>query len=278
MIAYVNNEFLPAEAATLPLMDLAITRAYSIFDYLIFEGGVPLFLDQYLERFFNSALFLRLQVPKSKEQLTSIIQELIQRSGKTTGGIRLQLTGGESSDLYTPVTPVFFITVHDFAAMSEAVFQAGIHVITREYVRTLPQIKSTNYLMGIWMQEQQRQQQAQDVLFHLNGEVSELPRANIFAVKGNEVITPADNILYGITRANVLQMHLPGIKFSEGRVCLQDLQAADEIFISSSTKRIMPVTRLDGNMVSNGVAGPVTTQVGQLLQQRIKEYVAQHAR
>ena len=130
--------------------------------------------------------------------------------------------------------------------------------------------------MGVWMQKKLSEQQAQDVIYYNNGLVTELPRANVFIVKGNEVITPSENILHGITRKHILQLNIPGITIKEGVVSLQDLQEADEIFLTSSTRRVLPVTRLDGKETGNGKAGPVTAKIAEALENVIRAYIAEH--
>lgn len=182
MIAFINNQFLEEIDAVLHVGDLALQRGYAAFDFLRSRNGIPLFVDDYLDRFFNSAILMRLQPQHSKEQMKAIIRELIERNGMPEAGIRMILTGGYSPDSYELSEPNLIILQHPLQMPSSEKFHHGIKVITYEYMRDLPLVKSINYLMGIWLQQQVREQGAQDVLYHLNGQVSEFPRANVFIV------------------------------------------------------------------------------------------------
>lgn len=100
---------------------------------------------------------------------------------------------------------------------------------------------------------------AADVLYHLNGDLSEFPRCNLFVVKKNgEVITPAEHTLQGITRKNILSINTEGIHPITGRVTLTDLYEAREVFLTSTTKRIVPIIQADDTVIGTGKPGPVT--------------------
>src|SRR3982750_2451739 len=98
MIAYVNNHFINEEDATIGVNDISIQRGYGLFDYFRTSDNFPLFIDDYLDRFFNSASLLRLKIPHSKEHIKSLVDELIRRNNIPQSGFRLLLTGGYSED------------------------------------------------------------------------------------------------------------------------------------------------------------------------------------
>src|SRR5687768_6261342 len=98
MLAFVNGEFIPEQKAMLGVGDLSIQRGYAIFDFFRSRNFVPLFLQDYLQRFYNSAQGLRLPVPYSQEQTTKIIHELVEKNAVANAGFRLVLTGGYSND------------------------------------------------------------------------------------------------------------------------------------------------------------------------------------
>lgn len=256
MIAYLNGQFLDEQDAVLNVKDLSIQRGYGVFDFLCFRDGKPLYLQDYMHRFYASAQKMFMEVPISLEETTSIIHQLIKQNNVGHGGIRLQLTGGVSADGYSIVKPGFFITQHVVTSISEEQFHRGSSVISFEYQRTLPEIKSTNYLMGVWLNNILKRKNAQDVFFHRGGLVSEFPRANIFMVDdAGRIKTPAKNILRGITRKKIMEMAKTDREVLETAVTVDDLLNAREVFLTSSTRNVFPVTKINEATIGNGTAG-----------------------
>lgn len=264
MIAFINNDFLDEKDAVLHVGDLALQRGYAAFDFLRTRNGIPLFVDDYLDRFFNSASLMHLQPRHSKEQIRKIIYELLERNGMPDAGIRMILTGGYSPDSYEPVQPNLVVLQHSLKLPTTEKFSKGIKVITHEYMRDLPSVKSINYLMGIWLQQKVRDQGAQDVLYHINGIVTEFPRANVFIVtKEGRIITPSQNILKGITRLKLLELMKGKFEVEQRPLHLDEVKDAAEVFMTSTTKRLLPVCQVDEAIIGIGIAGPVATQLNQ---------------
>ena len=117
MIQYyhINGELTPVAEAQLHVTDLAIMRGYGVFDYFRALGGRALFVEDYVRRFFNSASLLQLDVPCSQQELMERIQLLLDKNGEDKAGIRLILTGGYTTDSYTPVKPNLLILQHPYA-------------------------------------------------------------------------------------------------------------------------------------------------------------------
>lgn len=264
MIAFVNENFVQGEKASLQLSDLAIQRGYAVFDFFRTKNYKPLFLGDYLDRFFTSGELLRLKSPKSKEDIKDIIRELIRQNDLPEAGVKLMLTGGYSPDGYSPVEPNFIVTQHEIQLTTPEKFAAGIKVITCPHQRELPTVKSTNYLMGVWLQEKLREEKAADVLYHNNGIVTEFPRSNVFVVTSSgRVVTPAKNVLAGITRKKVLELSKGTFDCVEDTITTDDLKMAKEIFATSTTKRVLPVVQVDDKIVGDGKPGPMTTKIAE---------------
>ncbi len=275
MIAFVNNEFIEEEKATLKVNDLSIQRGYAAFDFFRTKNHIPLFLDDYLDRFLNSILQMRLQPVYSKEQLKTVIHELIQKNDIAESGIRMILTGGYSADGYEPTTPNLVITQQKIQLPATDKFIKGLKIITHEYLRDLPEVKSINYLMGVWLQQKVKEQQAADVLYHQQGIVSEFPRANVFIVdKNNKLITPAENILHGITRMKLLELIKQKFELEVRALQVGEIKNAAEVFMTSTTKRLLPITQVDDTIIGNGQAGPVTTLLNEDFIKLEDEYIA----
>ena len=255
---FINDEFVPAAEAALLVTDLSIQRGYGIFDYFMTLGGRPIFLDPHLDRFFYSAAQLRLPVDKTREQLTAIIAELQQRNAIPDSGIRMTLTGGYSADGYTLSQPNLIITQKPLDTSGIASCEPPIRLVTYPHRRQMPETKTIDYLMAIWLQPYIRQHGAGDVLYQLDGIVSECPRSNFFIVTADDtIVTPGRNILRGITRMKILEVAAARFRTAERDVTLEDIRMAKEAFIASTTNHIVPVSHVDGHPIGQraGAAG-----------------------
>lgn len=262
MIAYINDTFIDENKAVLHVGDLALQRGYAAFDYFRTKNGVPLFLDDYLDRLYHSASFMYLQPGQTKPELKAIIYELMEKNKLSQSGIRILLTGGYSPDSYQPAMPNLVLLEQPLQLPDAEKFNTGVKVITHEYQRDLPAVKSINYLMGIWLQQKVREQKAADVLYHQNGMVSEFPRANVFIVtKKGKLITPAEGILKGITRQKLLELTKDQYEVEERALHLDEVKSAAEVFMTSTTKRILPVCQVDDVVIGGGKAGPIATSL-----------------
>lgn len=258
-IAFFNGSFVEEDSVRLHVSDLSIQRGYGIFDFFRLINNRPLFMEDYLDRFFRSAQALGLAVPCGREKIRSAILELATRNGIPSSGMRLELTGGYSPDGYAIGNPNCFIIHQPLHPRSAELVAQGIKVITHPHVRELPHVKSINYLTGVWLQEKVRAAGAHDVLYHSNGEVSEFPRSNFFIVTQDDVVaTPDKNILPGITRMKTLALARTHFAAEERTVTLQDVRAAKEAFLTSTTKQLIPVVQIDGAPVGDGRPGRIT--------------------
>jgi branched-chain amino acid aminotransferase len=257
MFSFFKNQFVPSEQVFLHVSDLAIQRGYGIFEFFKVRKGKPLFIDDYLDRFYGSAEIMRLQVPHKPDALKEIVKELLQRNNATECGIKFILTGGYSSDAYTISNSNFIVSPYPLQ-LSDSI-SSGIKIITHEHVRELPQVKSINYITGIYTLKRMEEQAAADVLYHQNGMVSEFPRCNFFIVmKDGTVKTPGKNVLRGITRKNILKIASQQFKVEEGDVTLEEVYGAKEAFLTSTTKRIIPITQVEDTVIGDGQAGFVS--------------------
>ena len=140
-----------------------------------------------------------------------------------------------------------------------------------DYQRQLPTIKTIDYLMAVWLQPYLEERQAQDVIYHDGKLVTECPRSNLFIVtKDNQILTPAKNVLKGIIRKQLLNLE-HRYPVAEADITLNDLFEATEIFITSTTKNILPVIQVDDRPVGNREPGPVTRSLALKLDELIQE-------
>jgi branched-chain amino acid aminotransferase len=257
-VAFVRGQMVPVNDAFLHVSDLAIQRGYGIFDFFKIADGHPFFLQDHLDRFFESARILKLQVPVLREEIEQSIHQLIARNEMPVSGIKLILTGGYSTDGYQPASSNLIMTQHPLSLPSAEQIERGVRIITYPYFKEFPAAKSINYMMGIWLLDLLKQEQAADVLYYHEEIVSEFPRCNVFLVdNAGSLLTPSRNILKGVTRKNVIALASRSMTVLEKDITRDDLYAAKEVFLTSTTKRILPVVAADHRVIGNGRPGPV---------------------
>ncbi|MBL6444895.1 aminotransferase class IV [Fulvivirga sp. 29W222] len=269
MFCFVNNDLVRQQDARIGITDLSIIRGYGIFDFFRLKDNVPLFIDEHLDRFFISAGKVFDEVQLKRGELEARIRQLIEVNEIPVSGIRVVLTGGYSPDGYSIGKPNLIITQEYIEFPSEESYGLGVKLITYPYLRELSEIKTINYMTGIWMRKEIARAGAFDVLYHHNGLVCELTRSNFFIVnQENEIITPDRNILRGITRRKVLGIARKQFKVYEAPVSLEDLNSAKEAFLTGTTKKVLPVTHIDDFVIGDGRVGVIT----KLLMQGFSEF------
>lgn len=273
MYVFLNDQFIDAEKATLHISDLSIQRGYGIFDFFRVRDNVMLYVEDHLDRFLKSAEIMHLTSPYSKDLLLVILHDLIGKNNIPNAGIRMILTGGYSPDAYEPVKSNFIIQQSPIA-FQDSLTPKSVSIITHEFVRDIPEAKTINYTMGIWLQKKVKEHHADDVLYRINGVVTEFPRCNLFIVtKDNVVMTPEKNALWGVTRKKILENADKLYPIREGVVTLEDIRNAKEAFLTSSTKRIQSIVKMDGQLVGDGQPGKVTTDLLKMMIDLENDYV-----
>jgi len=255
----INGHLVLKSEASILISDLSIQRGYGIFDFFRTIKNQPIFLEDHLDRLFYSASEMNLDSSLNRLELKSFIQQLIEKNNLGDSGIRITVTGGYSEDGYSLAKPNLLITQTEFTFNRENFFK-GIKLKTFEHQRQLPSVKTIDYLMAIRLQTFLKENNADDILYHHQNNITECPRSNFFIVTGkDEVLTPAKNVLEGITRKKILGLSDFDVK--EANLTVEDLQEAKEAFISSTTKNILPVLAIDGKMVGDGKPGKITSAI-----------------
>ena len=268
-LVYLKDRFLKDTEAHLSYLDLSVQRGYSIFDFFRLVGNQPLHLQDHLDRFYSSAEQMRLPIPKSRGELKQIIKELIWENELPDSGIRIQLTGGEYHDGQEFNSPTLIISQIQFPFPSSSLLEDGMRLVSYQYQRQLPQVKTTDYLMSIWLQPILKDGNANDILYYSGGIITESPRSNFFLVtEEGKLVTPGSNILRGITRKNLIQVASTEYEVEERDVRMEEVAKAKEAFITSTTKQIIPVVQLDGNMIGDGKPGTTTKKLMKQLGER----------
>jgi len=255
---FAVDKIIQTEDASIHPADIGLTRGYGIFDFFRTENYKPVFLEDYLDRFISSAEHTQLPLSYNKEELSNIIYDLIDRNDLRRGGVRMVLSGGISDNHFSPAVGKLFIFCEDIQFPSEEKLYNGVKLISEEYVRPLPTIKTTNYCQAVFSSLTWKEKNAEDVIYHHKGLISESSRSNIFIVKNGKLATAQSNILKGITRKNIISL-IPDTEIRD--ITLEEALAADEVFMTSTTKRLLPVTQIDDHIIGSGKPGEITLSI-----------------
>jgi branched-chain amino acid aminotransferase len=252
----INGAIVPKESATIGITDLSIQRGFGIFDFFKTIAGEPVLLEDHLDRLYDSAKEMMISLPFTRESLKGSIRDLMQKNLLPDSGIRITVTGGYSADGYSAASPNVLVTQSMFKYNKE-LFDKGCRLVTYEHQRQLPMVKTIDYLQAIRLQGYIKEKQADDVLYLGKSGVAECPRCNFFMVnRQNELLTPKHNVLYGITRKQLLKME--GFDIIERNIEPEELLEIKEAFITSTTKMILPVLAINGIRIGEGKPGPIT--------------------
>ncbi len=267
MFAYLSGSIVPLSDAKIPVTDIGISRGYGVYDGMTSYAGKPFRFDDHLRRLRSSAAALGLSIKESDSQIYATLLKLIELNGFSRTNFRLIVTGGKtiSGVEFDPTTPTFIILAEEHKDLPESLYEKGGTLISEEFMRYMPEHKTTNYIHAVHLQEKRKAAGAIEILYCQNGHAYECATSNIFAVKNGVLVTPREKVLAGITRKVVLELaQEQGIKVEERPLTVAELLAADECFITASFKEIVPIIAVDGKTISNGLPGATTKLISEL--------------
>jgi branched-chain amino acid aminotransferase len=256
----IDGELVPPEAASISVLDRGLLYGDGVFEVLRTWDGRAIDLEAHLDRLYTSAGVLELRA-LPREQLADAVTRTIAAAGGGDRRIRMILTRGPGALTARPseLGPGRAIVIVE--PMPPAPSSISLAIVDWPLPRT-PGHKRLAYLDHLLARELGRQAGADEALrLDAGGEVAECATANLFAVIGGEILTPplATGALPGITRAHVLAL-CPGIGVvaRERPLGLAAVRGADELFVTSAVRGIVPVTRLDGEP---RIAGPIAARI-----------------
>ena len=268
---YVNGRIAPAAQAAIPVYDHGFLYGEGVYETLRTYNHVPFLYDGHCRRLRASAGFIDLGVPFSDEQLLEWIGETMAAAGEMQEAyIRVLLTRGIGEltyDLESTPDPSLVIIVKPLDEPPSRVLTDGIRISVVPILRNHPGsvnpiIKSNNLLNNaLAMQEAKRRGAEEGLMCNYRGELSECSQSNFFMVRQGVALTPASEagLLEGLTRAFLFDVGREvGVDVRGATLFPQDLETADEAFITSTTRELSPVTRIDDRTIGDGRPGPVT--------------------
>lgn len=274
-IACLDGRFLPLAEARVPVLDRGYLFADGVYEVLPVYGGRLFALDAHLERLDASLAGIRLPNPLTRAAWREMLEMLVARNGGGEQTLYLQVTRGvqpqRAFTLPAQPRPCVLALCQPLPPVTEAIRREGVSAITQEDTRWLNcHIKSIALLGAVLLTDEALKTGCNEAILLRDGLLTEGGSSNVFLVKNGVVATPPKSrlILAGITRDLVLKsLREAGTRCEERAIAEAELRAADEIWITSSTREIYPVTRLDERPVGNGRPGPAWGRAFGLFQQ-----------
>lgn len=272
--AYVNGDFLPLDEARVPVLDRGFLFADSVYEMIPVYAGRIFLLKEHLQRLHNSLAAIHMSDPLSPECWEGLLSELVQRNGGGNLNLYLQVTRGAQDrrdHRISELEPTIVAFPVPAKAPSKETFSQGIAAITFEdRRRTDCHIKANALLPNILAVYAANQASAEESLLLHEGKLTEGASSNVFTVIDDIIVTPPKQarILPGITRDLILRLIAEaGLEYAEREISENELRSAQELWITSSTRELYPVTSLDGEPVGDGNPGPLWRRLYDLIQE-----------
>ena len=265
LIFFINGSFVSEKDARIAATDLGLLRGYGIFEYFRTYGGKPFHLYDHLIRLKSSAEHIGMPLPYSLEEFAQIVEKVIEKNRFIEAGIKIIVTGGESSDqLFPENKPSVLVLIAPFHPYAARFYELGIKLISTTLPRSIPQAKTTHYIPAIVSLKKAKEKGGDDALFlGADGEILESTTSNFFAFIEDRLVTSSSNeILLGITREVICKISPFEVEIRP--IFYKELPSFTEAFICSSSREIMPVTEIDGQKIGSGQVGSRTKELQKL--------------
>ena len=273
---WINGTLFDKQDAKVSVYDHGLLYGDGVFEGLRSYGGKVFRMREHLDRLWDSARAILLEIPYSREVLADATRETLTANGIDDGYIRLVVTRGAGTlglDPNRTSDPQVIIIADTISLYPEEVYERGLEIITVSVSRNHPaalsaRIKSLNYLNNILAKLEGLQAGCEEALMlNHKGEVAECTGDNIFLVRDSVLRTPPVDagILEGITRNAVIELaHGNGIEVQEVPLTKHDVYIADECFLTGTAAEVVPVVKVDSRTIGDGKPGPVTRRLREL--------------
>ena len=270
---FIDGKFYSQANAKISVFDHGLLYGDGIFEGIRFYNGRVFRLEEHLDRLWDSARSICLEIPMSKREMTEALLETVRQNDLRDGYIRLLVTRGAGNLGLNPAqceTPSVIIIAATITLYPEAMYQNGLTVVTVATRRTNPAalnpaVKSLNYLNNVMARIEANLAGADEALMlNDSGNVAECTADNVFVVKRGQIFTPpiTAGALRGITRSVVFEIAAElTVKITEADITRHDVFIADECFLTGTAAEIIPVIKADGRPIGNGKPGPITARM-----------------
>jgi branched-chain amino acid aminotransferase len=268
----VDGRVVPAGEAMISVLDLGFLRGVGAFEtFRTYGGGCPHALGEHLRRVWESGEAIGLKPFFNEADVRRLVAEMRQRSGHDEMRVNLIVTPGvHTSGVFGAERPNWVMIARDLHAPSEDMYAKGVGAVTFDATRHLPTLKTTNYLSGKTGMMLAERAGAHEALYvDPEGYVTEGVTSNLLIVKGRRVMTPVIDCLPGITKAGIRPIAVEqGLEWYECRLTRDDVYLADEVWITSAVRELLPVVAVDGRPIHDGVPGPWARRLRPLYHER----------
>ena len=273
MLIYIDGEFLPKAEAKVSVFDHGLLYGDGVFEGIRSYNGRVFKLDEHLERLYDSAKSIMLEIPISIETMEETVLETLRRNNLREAYIRLIVTRGVGDLGLDPdkcPKPTIIIIADKIVLYPQKYYEEGLEIVTasvrRNYAEAInPRIKSLNYLNNILAKIEGKQAGTEEVLMlNAEGYVVECTGDNVFWIKNGTLVTPPVHmgILEGVTRNSVIDLaREAGIRVEERVFTRHDLYIADECFLTGTAAEVIPVVKIDRRAVGDGQPGKITQRL-----------------
>jgi len=269
-ICYLNGEYQKLRDARVSPLDRAFLFGDSVYEVLpVFEGRMFRFREHF-DRLARSLKEIGMPSPHTHEQWLDLLNDLIARNGGGDMYVYVQVTRGQeygrNHAFPAKVVPGVFAMAAPLPPLSDEIRANGVSAITVEDFRWgRCDIKSTALLANVLMKQRAADAGTQEAIIVRDGDVMEGSSTSIFVVKDGKIATPpnSNRILPGTTREVALELADGSMSVTIRRIGIDELRAADEVWISAATRDVLPVTRIDGQPVGTGKPGPLWQRMNQ---------------
>ena len=273
-ICFLNNEFQDIKDAKISPMDRGFLFGDSIYEVIIAFEKKPFQLDAHLERLEKNLSTLGYNL-KNFLELKEVILDLISRNSFLNQVIYVQISRGTDEirdHIPKPnLVPTVFISSHEL--QTDFSLNSGEKAILKKDFRwRRSQIKATSLLANVMFRDESNQKGVFETILYENGYVTEGAVSNIFCCKNDKVFTPSleENILPGVTRKVILELlEENSISYEEDKISLDFFSSSDEIWVTNSTKGIIPIVDLDGKEIGSGFPGKIYSKIAKSFKIRI---------
>ena len=261
---YLNGEFLPLSQARISVLDRGFIFGDGVYEVIPVYARRPFRLTQHLRRLQYSLDGIRLANPHAQAQWARLIEELIARCPQRDQSLYLQVTRGVAKrdhafPLNTP--PTVFMMTNALSVPSPEMVENGVSAVSAEDNRWLRcDIKSTALLGNVLMRQLAVDAGAAETIMFRDGQLTEGAASNIFVVRGGILMTPPNShlVLPGTTYDVILELaRNAGMPCEVRALSRQEVESADEVWLTSATREVLAIARLDGKAVGSGRPGPV---------------------
>ncbi len=262
-IVYLNGEYLALSKAKVSVLDRGFLFGDGVYEVIPVFGGKPLRLDEHLERLQRSMVRVSLKSTLTHDEWYQIFLQLLDSNPGGDRSIYLQVTRGAAPlrdlSVAADTRQTVFVMVNDIKPVDYPMLERGIEAITVDDFRWKAcDIKSVSLIANVMIRLQANQSNAMDAIMVRDGLVTEGTASNVFVIHHGVISTPlkSDCLLPGITRDLVIELALANdFKVEERDIREDELVTADEIWLTSSTREIAPVVKLNNHVIGSGIAG-----------------------